>query len=186
MVIRTVCSAAIYCQECGWIQIHEVPFFAGRGSLVIRCQDCGHRLGEISYQAGGSFKLKLDCVSCGETHEAVYSMKKLKHTYIDRVICRKDGFELGYLGKHNIIEGMLSSSFDEYKALHPGETEETAKSNNRLLKAVNLLHDMAESGKLCCDCGCQDMSVDIFDGHIILECYACGRHSEFSPVSKAD
>ena len=174
-LISSMSAVGLYCQHCGRLHIHDIPYFPGGSPLEIECPSCGQHVADIFYDKRTSITLKLVCGICGEAHAYVYQKKFLPRVTLNRIYCHHDNFELGYIARKINIEAVMDSSQAAFEELHPGEDHDMVRCQHQMLEAVNLLHDIAEVGRLTCSCGCQSMLVDIHGSHLVLECSECGR-----------
>ena len=186
MLIETVCAAAFYCQRCGKIHVHDIPYFSGRKRLVLRCDSCAHEQAVLVRCSGRRVELTIDCVVCGTANTSVYSLKHLRHVQLERVFCCKDHFELGYIGRRRRIEELLAFNQAEFAALHPNDGQNFIEKQQILLEAVNRVHEIAERGDIVCPCGSQDIAADIRGNSIVLECCHCGAYSVLRAENASD
>lgn len=176
MLIRTVCSIAIYCQRCGKIHIYDVPYFFGTKQLVLQCDSCGYERAVLLKRAGNKLELTVECISCGNVNKKIYSIKKLRKLQLEKIYCSQEHFELGYIGRRNSIQELLEFNRAEFEALHSNDGKNFIEKQQILLEAVNRVHDIAEKGAISCSCGCKEISADIRGNAIILECCNCGGY----------
>ncbi len=176
MVIQTVCSVALYCQRCGKVHVHDVPYFAGTRRLVLRCDSCAHEQAVLVRCRAHKIELRIACAVCDRVNTMVYSLRRLHRLQLEKIYCQKDHFELGYIGRRRRIEELLTFNQAEFAALHPGEDKDQAEKQRVLLAAMNCLHDIAAAGDLLCSCGSSDISADIRGSSIVLTCGHCGSY----------
>ena len=176
MLIRTVCSAAFYCQRCGRIHVQDIPYFPGQRRMVLACANCGHEQALLLWEQGNVLELQLPCVVCDTVHSSRYALQRLRHIGLEKVYCGKDHFELGYLGRRRRIEELLAFNQAEFEALHPADGKNFIEKQQLLLAAVNRVHDIAVRGGLQCPCGSHDIAIDICGNTLILECGQCGSY----------
>lgn len=184
MLIKSVSSVGVYCQHCGRVNIYEIPFFPGKQQLSLTCPHCNQHMAVISYEDRSSIRLSLPCCICGRIHTSVYQRRRLPRVNLDKLYCYHDSFELGYVGHSSSIETMLESSQQEFEALHPGEGSDLAIRLQQMLETVNILHDMALSDQLSCDCGSTSVEVDIRGNYVILDCAVCSRRAVIDTASE--
>ena len=78
MLIRDACGLALYCQQCGSIHIHEVPYFSGGEQARLLCESCGHEKARLSWLGNGRVDVKVSCVVCGTENRFVYALRRLR------------------------------------------------------------------------------------------------------------
>ena len=99
VLIREACSAAFYCQRCGKVHVHDIPYFMANRT-VLRCDRCGQTQVVCERNAGGrQIVFTVGCVLCGNESRAVYSLKSLPQIRLEKIFCQYDHFELGYIGR---------------------------------------------------------------------------------------
>ena len=174
MLIHDVCSLALYCQRCGSIHVHGVPYFTGEPETSLPCGSCGHEKARVQRLSKGRIALRVRCVGCGTTNRFVYALKRLRHIGLEKIYCGRDRFELGYIGHRRRIQELMAFNQAEFEALHPEGGKHFVVRQRVLLEALNRLHDMAMNGDIVCPCGSGYISADIRGSSIILECERCG------------
>lgn len=92
----------------------------------------------------------------------------------EKIYCRHDNFELGYIGKWQRLAEFLDFNAAEYEALHPNDDDNFMYRQQILLEALNRVHDLVERNEIICPCGSHDFLADIADGSILLDCTHCG------------
>lgn len=174
MMIRNACSLALYCQRCGSIHVHGVPYFTGERETSLVCRSCGHEKARVERLPNGRIALWVRCVGCGATNRFVYALKYLRRIGLEKIYCARDHFELGYIGRRRRIAELMAFNQAEFEALHPEGGRHFVTRQRVLLEALNRLHDMARNGDIVCPCGSDDISADIRGSFIVLECNRCG------------
>ncbi len=174
MLIRNVCALALYCQHCGSIHVHDVPFFSfGREASII-CESCGHEKARLVRLPHGRVAVEAVCVVCGTENRFVYALRRLRHIGLEKIYCATDRFELGYIGRRRRIEELMRFNQEEFEALHPHDGKNFIEKQRILLEALNRVHDMARVGDIVCPCGSEELTADIRGSYIVLECEHCG------------
>lgn len=174
MLIHDACSIALYCQRCGSIHIHGIPYFAGERETSLACGSCGTEKARIERLSGGRVALRVRCVGCGATNRFVYALKRLHRIGLEKIYCTRENFELGYIGRRRRIEELMAFNQAEFEALHPNDGKHFIRKQRVLLEALNRIHDMAKRGDIVCPCGSGYISADIRGSSIVLECECCG------------
>ncbi len=174
MLIRDVCSIALYCQHCGSIHIHDVPYFPTSCRTVLRCGNCGHEKARLLRPDPGRLFLDVACVVCGRENRFSYGISRLRRLSLEKIYCGKEHFELGYIGRRGRIRELMAFNQAEFEALHPGDGKNIIDKQRILLEALNLIHDMARSGDIACPCGSDQLAVDICGSFIVIGCEHCG------------
>ena len=174
MLIRDACAVALYCQRCGSIHIHDVPFFSSNRTAAVICESCGHEKARLIRLPHGRVAIDVSCVVCGTENRFVYELRRLPHIGLEKIYCAADRFELGYLGRPKRIEELMRFNQEEFEALHPHDGKNFIEKQRILLEALNRIHDMAQAGDIVCPCGSEELTADIRGSNIVLECEHCG------------
>lgn len=185
MLLDTLCSVALYCQRCGQIHVQDVPYFSGQGELPLLCGNCSQELALIRLLPQKGLQLRIPCGVCDTWNTFSYTLRQLKLLRFEKIYCREDHFELGYVGVWQAIAEFLDFNAAEYDALHPGDGDNFMGRQQVLLEAVNRVHDLVEREALICNCGSHDFTASVADGEIILECVHCGGYS-LLPAAEAE
>lgn len=176
VLIREACSAAFYCQRCGKVHVHDIPYFTANRT-VLRCDRCGQTQVVCERNAGGrQIVFTVGCVLCGNESRAVYSLKSLPQIRLEKIFCQYDHFELGYIGRRRLIAELLAFNQAEFEALHPQDGKNFIEKQPILLEALNRVHEMATQGDIICPCGSGLISADIRGNSIVLSCDTCGSY----------
>lgn len=186
MVIQDICSLAFYCQRCGKIHIHDIPYFSGERRVMLHCDSCSYVQAVILRRSCNWLEISVTCVGCHTVNTVAYSLKQLRRLQLEKVYCVQDHFELGYLGRRRCIEELLAFNQAEFEALHPSDGKNFIEKQQILLEAVNRVHDIAAHGAIACPCGCKEIAVDIQGSSIVLECYRCGSYYVLPAANSAD
>ena len=174
MVIRELGSVALYCQRCGRIHVWDIPCFPAQTRSVLRCEGCGHEQAVLERLPGGILAIHISCVGCGTENRVTYPLKALPRLQLEKIYCRREHFELGYLGRRRRIEELLAFNQAEFEALHPNDGINFIEKQLVLLEALNRIHEMAARGAIVCPCGSEEISAVIRGNSIVLECGCCG------------
>lgn len=185
MLIDTIGSLAMYCQRCGHIHIQDVPLFNGKGSCLVKCENCGRTIAELYIRPRRGLKIRVRCGACGEYSSLHFTWHQLRRLHFQKLYCEHDRFELGYIGRWQDIAEFMDFNAAEYDSLHPGDGADYLAEQQILLEALNRVHDMAAAGELICPCGSNDITARLCGRNIVLECRECARYCVL-PARTAD
>lgn len=186
MLIDTVCAAAFYCPDCGKVQLLDIPLFMGQQERTFHCENCGHALASYVMRPKQGLELSIPCGVCGKKVQQRFTWRQLRRLRFQKLYCEQDHFELGYIGKWQAIAEFLDFNAAEYDALHPEEGDLFMERQQRLLAAMNKLHDLVAQEQLSCTCGSHALSAGILGDHVLLECQDCGSSCVLPMSTAAD
>ena len=93
MLIRDACGLALYCQQCGSIHIHDVPYFPDERQTRLLCESCGHEKARLLRLSRGRVAVDVSCIVCGTENRFVYVLRRLRHVGLEKIYCTTDRFE---------------------------------------------------------------------------------------------
>lgn len=176
MVIDTACSLAFYCQRCGHIRLQDVPIFNGQSKYIMQCDNCGQEIGTVTLRPRQGLLLKTNCGVCGTTNQHQFTWRQLRKLRFEKLYCKDDNFELGYIGRWQDIAEFLDFNAAEYDSLHPGDGDNFLERQQILLEALNRVHDLATADELFCSCGSDQITAAVMGDEIVLSCNSCGSY----------
>lgn len=173
LVGKAVCAVAVYCQRCGQLHVHDLPYFIGERSLPLNCGNCGHREAVFWRVGAKKASLSIPCVACGHKEFFSYALRDLHRVHRERLLCQHDHFELGYIGRRRTLEELIAHN---RAAFMKATGLPTAVTQHLLLEAFNRAHDLIAAGEIHCPrCGGTHLLPSLQGNAIALECLHCGR-----------
>ncbi|MEG6617439.1 hypothetical protein V6C27_13585 [Peptococcaceae bacterium 1198_IL3148] len=175
MLIATSTVLAMRCPECGKLQFNKLSLFSfsGRRMLEIKCS-CGSTLLEISKSKNGSYRLQLPCVICEIKHQRIISGARLWSPEVINLYCQETGIELGHLGpEEKVREAIMSYDYDLETLIDQFAGEDYFNNSHIMYQVINRLHDIAEKSGLYCQCGNDQIELEIFPDRVELQCKEC-------------
>ena len=176
LVGQFVVSVALYCQRCGKIHIHDVPFFDRQRKRPLLCDACGHTKAILLRDAGREIEFIIPCVVCQREHKHIYTLRQLTRIAFDRIYCGHDRFELGYLGRRRRVEEFIRYN----NLLSERQSVFSLENQQRFLEGLNQVHDLVEMGEVICSCGRREFIARMTGDSIVLNCTRCGGEAEIS------
>lgn len=177
MILNIASSVAFYCQRCGKIHVFDIPFFSGKEKNILRCENCSRKIATVSLERGKNIVIETYCGVCQTKNKFKFSLRNLNKKSFEKIFCINDGFELGYIGKWEAIAEFLDYTQTEYESLYPNEVENFSDSQQILLEAVNMVHDLAEMGEIICPCESHHFRAEVDDESILLRCKSCDSYT---------
>ncbi|SJZ48552.1 hypothetical protein [Selenihalanaerobacter shriftii] len=188
MLIDYKATLALRCPICGEIGLHSFTIFdfSGGENLQIECE-CGFNKMVIGTNNYKQYWLQFACVICEVEHITFYKGNELWSSDIKEISCLENEIELGYLGLADKVKKTIEEEEKELESvLDEVGFENYFSSPEIMLSALNLLHDIAETGGLSCQCGNDDIDIDMFPGKIELLCNQCDGLTTINAETKAD
>lgn len=174
MVIETVFTLALYCPCCGKTKDHEISWFdfKNKESRKLICS-CGQIQAEVKSIIRGQCLLYIPCPVCQTRHVICINSKNIK---LKRLYCYKENLELGFVGSPSEVAHTIAQHKHGLQML---EADTDIKNPQIIVGMLNRLHDIAENGRLYCECGSFDIEANLLDDGIELFCLKCGEHLRF-------
>lgn len=174
MVIYGHRTLLIRCNRCGRLGEYDLNLFniSKDRDLIFSCE-CGEE--NISFRKIDKkvYNIRLECFGCGKKHLYRYSLKDLIHK--DLLFKCANGIETCFIGDSytsdefiNIYDEtfedeLLAAGFDEYF------------NNFKVLAAcLNKVDRLMEAGRIGCNCGNDDIKIEVFCDRIEINCLNCG------------
>jgi len=186
MIMQTSFSVALYCQRCGNIHVHDVPYFTGGSDKIKFYCKFKHEQATLIRLKAHFFRLQIPCVVCNSLHEAVFSLHQLMRMKVEKIYCANDFFELGYIGKRQELKKILMFNRHGFELLEGQEHGEKIEKQQILLEAINRIHDIAEVGGILCPCGSKAIKADFLGSAVRLTCCHCGNYELLAAGSERD
>ncbi|KXS45725.1 MAG: hypothetical protein AWU54_202 [Candidatus Frackibacter sp. T328-2] len=188
MLIDLKATLALRCPICGELERHSFTIFdfSGRQNLEIKCK-CGFNKLVIGTNNYKQYWFQFPCIICEVEHIIFYDNQELWSSQIKEIACLENEVELGYLGSEIKVDELIQEE-EEYFEFMFDEVgfENYFSSPEIMLSALNLLHDIAETGGLSCQCGNNDIDIDMFPGKIELLCDQCDGLTTVSAETEED
>ena len=185
-MLHTIASSvAFYCQRCGKIHIFDIPYFSGKVENIIQCDNCSHKIASVSLERGKGIVIVTYCGVCKTKNVFEYPFESLNKKSFEKIFCKEDGFEIGYIGRWESIAEFLDYTRAEYESIY-SNGENFSDSQQILLEAVNRVHDLAEMGAINCPCKSHRFRAFVEDESIVLECKNCENYAVISVKNVKD
>lgn len=186
MIVQTGFSVALYCQRCGKIHVHDVPYFIGNADKIKFYCKFKHEQATLIRTKSHFFRLQIPCVVCNSVHEAVFSLHQLMRMRVEKIYCANDFFELGYIGKRQAIKEILRFNRHSFERMDGENHGEKIEKQQILLEVINRIHDIAEVDGIICPCGSKAIAADILGSAVRLTCCHCGNYELLAAGSERD
>ncbi len=179
MIIPTSTVLAIRCPRCGKLEFHTISLFSFSGSrtLEVKCF-CGATLLTAQKRNNGFYRLLLPCAICDYKHMRQISGTQLWSGQLITLYCQESGMELAHIGSAERVHKAVQSYDDELDLLIRQFEDDDYFNNSAIMyEVINRLHDIAEKNGLYCQCGNDEIEVEIFPDRLELYCKDCNSVS---------
>lgn len=167
------------CSECGTLEPEVLTVFSFSGHRPARfgC-DCGHTRLTLSTRDDMTYSLSFYCIVCETTHSVSLSAFELWRAPMEPIKCPDTDVELGYIGEPGRIRHALQMQRSLGELLPKDlSISEFFTSPDIMYEVLNMLHNIAKSGSLYCECGNDNIQVDLYPEKLELRCPSCSSLS---------
>ena len=175
MVINQVITIAFKCPFCGSVEFNTVSIFdfSGKKEYTVQCS-CKDGFVKIAKGKNKRYTVSMPCIACNEVHDYVLDYKTLWLNDIFVLKCPDSKLELCFIGKDDNVR----KSVDRYEMqmdilMNEIGYDDYFINNTVMLNTVDKIHDIAEKGNLLCQCGSDDISMEMFYDRVELTCNRC-------------
>jgi len=188
LLITTTTAVALRCPECGKIKYHSLSLFAfsDKKTLRLTCT-CGTSLLAISTRDRKVFYFQVECLMCEGKHLLEFLLREIWSGEVLNLVCDETDLEIGFIGPKDQVKKCIA---DQERSLQEmaedlGYTDYFANPEI-MYEILDCLHKIAEDGKLSCQCGNQQVEVEIFADRIELRCAGCGSSGVIRAETRKD
>ncbi|RCX12347.1 hypothetical protein DFR58_12236 [Anaerobacterium chartisolvens] len=190
MLIETSITIAYRCSSCGSFEFFYLPLFKlfGDRHYHAACR-CGKSGITITHENLGqnNYKIKLGCIGCGMDHALELKRRELLKNKLNVFYCPHTGIQICFIGNDESVRNKVDSVEREYDSLIDKLGYDDYFENTRvMLDSLNLIHDIAESGNLGCECGNKDIELNLLSDKISLSCKKCSGFITIQASSNED
>ena len=177
MLIATDRVLAMRCPVCGKLEYHNLSrfWFSDHEAVQVICS-CGVVKLVIESSAGSKYwSMNISCVVCEDNHVHKISGKNLwQGEKVICLFCHDTGLELGYWGTMLEVKSAIAQKDDEISILLNEITKDDYFINSEVMyDVIHCLHEIADRGLLYCQCGNDEIEMEIFAERLELHCKGC-------------
>jgi hypothetical protein len=188
LLITTTTAVALRCPECGKIKYHSLSLFtfSAKKTLRLNCT-CGTSLLVISTRDRKVFYFQVECLMCEGKHMREFLLKEIWSGKVLNLMCDETDLEIGFIGPKDQVKKCIASQERSLQEMAEdlGYTDYFANPEI-MYEILDYLHKIAEDGKLSCQCGNQQVEVEIFADRIELRCAGCGSSGVIRAETRKD
>ncbi|MDR3589690.1 MAG: hypothetical protein P4N41_08535 [Negativicutes bacterium] len=188
MIINTISTLALYCSRCGKIQMHDVSRFDLKNAVgrELACT-CSQKQAVITGTGHGQYLLDVPCIVCETNHIICVDIKDFWRGKVNKIYCPMANLELGFSGNRRAIEQTIAEHQREFDSIAREVAHDDYIENPQIMfEVLNKIHDIAESGGVCCHCGGGLIEADVQPAFVELVCMHCDGRRVIPAKTEAD
>ncbi|NLK98730.1 hypothetical protein [Defluviitalea saccharophila] len=165
------------CATCGRFCFNNLSLFnfSGKKEEYLSCK-CGKTSIRIILKDRRKVSILVPCFLCSEIHTYTFSMDKFFSDSLKTLQCPKKHMKIGFIGKDEGVRNALDHHEDLLKSiLEEMGIPELCKNIEVAIESINYIHDLAELGKINCECGNTNVEMDVLTNGLKLRCTFCGN-----------
>lgn len=174
LIIKTQNTIALLCPNCGRLSWHVLSLFSLTGQKKSFVCECGTPVLAIEKKKG-HYWFQTDCAFCGIDHLQSFTRKETMATTVREICCPEADCMTGCLGPQEKVKQHLKTHRRSLTQLAREVGSSDYFENPEVMFGIlERLYEMAQTGELCCDCGNQNLELEIFPKELDLRCQECG------------
>lgn len=176
MMVRKEQTIVFQCANCGGFYFDTISLFkfSGKKEEYINCK-CGKNSIKIVLK-DKKISILVSCFLCSEIHIYTFSMEQLFSDKLKTLQCPRKNMKIGFIGKDDSVRNALDSYENLLNSiLKEMGIPELCKNIEVAIESINYIHDLAELGKITCECGNNKVEMDVFTNALKLRCSSCGN-----------
>ena len=188
MLINLSTTIALSCPACGRLEREKINIFElPVGELKQLSCSCGAEKASIKRKENSYLELNYFCLHCNTAHKVVISPQKFWYSKnLNPLSCKETGLNPGFFGPSELVDDELRQEKQDLELMAAELGFDDFKNPDIMLQALDILHDIAAEGELSCECGSDDINIELFSDKIQLICNHCSAHLNIQAVNKAD
>ncbi|HOA79467.1 MAG TPA: hypothetical protein PKK61_00175 [Defluviitaleaceae bacterium] len=176
MLINEMQTIVFQCASCGSFCFDVISLFDFSGKkeqhIVCKCSQSSVRLTLVNKQ----IVISIPCFLCSQTHAYTYKINQFFSDTLKILQCPKKNMKIGFIGNDSQVRNALDSHENSLNEI----LKEMGISNlcNNIevaIESINYIHDLAELGKINCECGSNKIEMDLLTNKVKLRCIYCGN-----------
>ncbi|KNF09749.1 hypothetical protein CLPU_2c02010 [Gottschalkia purinilytica] len=174
MVVDTNLAFAVTCSSCGRLNVQNLSFFDlyNNKRYMVNCS-CGDTNAIIKARDTKSIWLEINCIDCQEVHIFKYSLRYIiKKGIISR--CTDTGMEICFMGNSDIVNKNISNyENNTIDIINEIDLKEYFTNYDIMIRCLEKVKWLKDNNRITCDCGKQDITIEIFSDRIEVKCTNC-------------
>lgn len=188
MVIDNLSTVAYKCPVCGSIEFNYISIFdfSGKKGYTVSCS-CNKGFVKIITKSNKKCMISMPCIACNGMHYYTLEFATLWTERISTFTCPNTGIELCFIGNDDVVR----KSVDQYELqmdllMNDIGYDDYFVNNTVMLDTIDRIHDIAEKGNLFCQCGNDDIDLQMYSDRVELVCQKCRTYEVIKASSNQD
>lgn len=188
MLINLATTIALSCPACGRLEkeklnVFELPI----DKLVHLSCSCGAEKTSLVRKKNSDIEINYFCLHCNTAHQLQISQQKFWYSKnLNLLSCEKTGLNPGFFGPPPLINEELKKERRDLELMAEELGFDEFKNPDIMLQVLDFIHDIAAEGALKCECGSDNLNIELFSDEIQLICSCCGAYLNIAASNKDD
>jgi hypothetical protein len=188
MVIERNIAFALRCPTCGRLDVQHINAFqlSGDKPHELYCE-CGNRKASIMRKGEKYISITYYCIICDHEHTVVLPKEVFwSKNHLNSLLCLETDLNLGCFGPYKLIKAELKRQQEELNSMANELGFDDFANPEVILETLDYLHDIASTGGLFCECGSQDINIELFSDKLEISCNNCNSTLQIPASSRFD
>lgn len=175
MLMDSKVTIAYKCAICGTFKFFSVYLFDLLNKKEFHLI-CNCKKSEVIFSDSNlnTLKIKVPCIACDEPHIHSINRKKIIDRKILVLNCINTSIPQAVIGEDSEVRSKIDSHERELDDLINMFGYDNYFINTQVMfDSLNRIHDIAEKGKIICECGSNEIDVVLLPDKILLNCKEC-------------
>ncbi|MDS1030362.1 hypothetical protein RDV78_07680 [Bacillota bacterium LX-D] len=188
MCVPTLSIIAMRCPACNQLELHSLSFFdfARQRTYKMECS-CGRSLLSVGTKDRKMFWLQIDCEMCESKHLYYFKRKQIWSENILEIECTDTGIEIAYIGPKEKIRQCVQQQNRSLEDIAQEVGFVDYFDNPEVMyQILDRINEIAEAGELRCQCGNQNIEIEVFPDSLELRCEDCNSIARIKAETAGD
>jgi len=188
MLINLSTTIALSCPACGRLEKEKINIFElPVGELKQLSCSCGAEKAALKRKENSQIQINYFCLHCDKAHKITVRSQKFWHSNkLLPLSCRETGLNPGFFGPPALVNEEIKKEKQDLDLMAAELGFDDFKNPDIMLQSLDFIHDIAADGALSCECGSDNINIELFSDKIQLICNNCGSHLNIAAVDKDD
>lgn len=188
MLIKLSTTIALSCPACGRLERDEINIFELPTAKLKKLScSCGAEKASIMRKKNSRIQINYFCLHCNKAHKINVSAQKFWYSKkLTPLSCRETGLNPGFFGRSALVNEEIKKEKQDLELIAAELGFDDFKNPDIMLQALDFIDDIAEEGALSCECGSDNIKIELFSDKIQIICDNCGARLDIEAVSDRD